>query len=65
MKLPNNYYADQFRKLGIQTANELNNNSVKIKLFNDIGNSNYINIDDIALTEIYNVLQSLDQRYKG
>lgn len=66
MKLPNNYYTDQFRKLSIQSITDLTTNeTVKIQLSNDMGISNHMNIDSIALIDIYNVLQEMNERTRN
>lgn len=66
MKLANNYYADQFRKMGFQSTSDFAlDETVKVKLSNDFGKTNFINLDAIALTEIYNALQALEQRTRN
>lgn len=66
MKLAPNYYTDQFNKLGFQSESDLKKDeTVKIKLCNDISESNYISIDSIALLDIYKIIQNMNERSKN
>jgi hypothetical protein len=62
--MKNNYYSDQFKKMGINAADSQNfkQSIIKIQLSNDLGATNHINIDFITFMQIYNALQAQNER---
>jgi hypothetical protein len=68
MKLPKNYYSSQLNGLGFNNTSDFNSatghSSVKLCLANNMGSTNYINIDVKCLRDINKALQAMEKRIR-